>query len=110
MKTDMRASPRLRCELRATADGPRGPLRGVCTNVSLSGLFLEGIQLPLRSMTRITVEHPTIGRFCAQVEIMRHSVTPKGMGVQFTRLEPSQIEVLQKLITAASGEGLRSTQ
>jgi hypothetical protein len=80
-------------------------VRGVCTNVSLGGLFLVGMQLPLRSMTRVTVDHPTIGRFTAHVEVMRHSLTPKGMGVQFTRLEPSQIEVLQRLIAAATGGG-----
>jgi len=87
----------------AFAEGPRGPVRGVCTNISLGGLFLEGTQqLPVKAMTTVTVEHPTLGKFSAQAEVMHHAFTPKGMGLKFMRLEPTQLAVLQKLIASTT--------
>jgi hypothetical protein len=73
-------------------------VRGTCTNLSLGGLFLEGVQLAIGTQTVVGVEHPVLGRFTAPAEVRHHSASPRGMGVQFMRLEPQQLAVLQKLV------------
>jgi c-di-GMP-binding flagellar brake protein YcgR len=98
MAADARAHERIRCHFPATADGARGPIRGTCTNLSVGGLFLEGVQLPVGSTTLVTVEHPSLGRFQAAAEVRHHVVVPKGMGVSFMRIDPAQLEVLQRMI------------
>lgn len=98
MPNETRVHARLRCELPAFAEGARGPVRGLCTNFSLGGLFIQGAQLALGTMTRVSVDHPRLGRFSALAEVKHHTTTPKGMGVQFMRLEPDQIAVLKRML------------
>ncbi len=98
MPVDARAHERIRCHFPASADGARGPIRGTCTNLSLGGLFLEGVQLALGSTTLVTVEHPSLGRFEAAAEVRHHAAVPKGMGVSFMRIDPGQLELLQRMI------------
>jgi hypothetical protein len=98
MQHDHRVHERARCQFPASVDGPRGPVRGTCINLSLGGLYLEGVQLPVGSTTQVIVEHPTLGRFQAAAEIRHHVGVPKGMGLSFMRLEPAQLALLQRLI------------
>jgi hypothetical protein len=87
----------------------------LCANVSLGGLFIQGVQLPLGSMTQIAFDHPKLGRFSALAEVKHHTATPKGMGVQFMRLGPEQIELLKHMLeidasNAAAAHRLAKTQ
>ncbi len=91
---ERRAFPRIACRYPASAEGPRGPVRGVCSDLSLGGLFLEGVALTSAS-TQVTIEFP-IGRITFQAQVRRVSQTPKGTGLQFMRLEPHQLAVLQR--------------
>jgi hypothetical protein len=73
-------------------------VRGTCTNLSAGGLFLEGVQLPVGTMMTVAVEHAALGRFTAQAVVKHHCPSPRGMGVQFMRLEPDQLAALQRLL------------
>lgn len=95
---ELRRDPRYACHLPAVFDGPRGAVRGVCTNVSVGGLFFEGSQLALGSSTSVTLELTTGQRLKLGCQVRHHG--PRGMGVQFTRLEPGQAELLQGLVAS----------
>lgn len=100
-----RSHDRAPCRIPGGAEGPRGPVRGACTNLSPGGLFLEGVQLPVGAMITVFLDHPTLGQFRALAEVRHHGATPRGMGVQFTRLEPGQVGLLQRLLAALPGQG-----
>lgn len=95
---DRRQFPRFACRYPASADGPRGPMRGTCTDLSMGGLFLEGVTLGANALTQVTVEFPT-GKAVFQAQVRRVSAEPKGIGLQFTRLESQQLSVLQRYAT-----------
>lgn len=92
---DRRVFHRFACRFPAAADGPRGPIRGTCTDLSMSGLFLEGVTLNANALTQVTIEFPT-GKAVFQAQVRRVSTAPKGIGLQFTRLETQQLAVLQR--------------
>jgi hypothetical protein len=92
---DRRVFPRFACRFPAAADGPRGPIRGTCTDLSMGGLFLEGVTLGANALTQVTIDFPT-GKAVFQAQVRRVSMAPKGIGLQFTRLETQQLAVLQK--------------
>lgn len=94
VSVEKRQHPRSTCSLPATADGPRGP----CTNISLSGAFLEGIQLSMGASTRVTLTAPGVGEVVLEAQVKRHSSSPRGMGVEFTRLDPQKVALLQQLV------------
>lgn len=73
-------------------------MRGTCTNLSFGGLFLEAVQLPLGTQATIGFDHPVLGRFTAPAIIRHHGAAPKGMGVEFVRLEPQQLALLQRIL------------
>jgi PilZ domain len=99
-----RGHARVLCRFPAGAQGPRGPQRGACTNLSTGGLFLEGVQLPVGTMVGVFLDHPSLGHFEAQAEVRHHVATPHGMGVQFTRLEPAQLALLQRILATLEGQ------
>jgi hypothetical protein len=107
MSIENRTHARVSCRFPGGAEGPRGPVRGLCTNLSPGGLFLEGVQLPLGSMRSVFLDHPSLGHFQALSEVRHHSSAPRGMGVQFTRLEPGQVELLQRILASLQGPGQR---
>jgi hypothetical protein len=96
--SEHRQHERAPCRIPGGAEGPRGPVRGACTNLSPGGLFLEGVQLPVGAMISVFLDHPTLGHFKALAEVRHHCPSPRGMGVQFTRLEPGQVALLQRLL------------
>lgn len=98
MSSESRRNPRFVCAWAAVIDGPRGALRGTCTNISLGGAYVSGPSLPIGATCTMTIELGARGtlRLTAQV---RHQ-SPAGMGVQFTRFEPGQVDVLQQLIAS----------
>lgn len=95
---DRRQHPRVECRYPASVYGPRGPIRGTCTNLSVGGLFIEGIAFQETSVAVVTVEFPT-GNVSFQAEAKRISLTPRGTGFQFMRLEPQHITALQMYVT-----------
>lgn len=98
MSVEKRQHPRSTCSLPAAADGPRGPVRGTCTNLSLSGAFLEGMQLSMGASTRVTLAVPGVGEVVLEAQVKRHSSSPRGMGVEFMRLDPQKVALLQQLV------------
>lgn len=103
MSIEKRQFPRMPCALPAAAEGPRGPVRGTCTNVSLGGAFLEGVQLPVNAPTRVTLSLPGGGELSLDAQVVRHAQAPRGMGVQFMRLDPERVKVLQQLVARFGG-------
>jgi hypothetical protein len=73
-------------------------VRGTCTNISLGGAFLEGIQLSLGALTRVTLAVPGVGEVVLEAQVKRHSTSPRGMGVEFMRLDPQSVALLQQLV------------
>ncbi|MCU0699808.1 MAG: PilZ domain-containing protein [Myxococcaceae bacterium] len=96
MSSESRRNPRHACQFSAAAAGPRGALRGRCTNLSLGGLYFEGPTLPVGASTTLTVDVGARGTLRVQAQV-RHQST-SGMGVQFTRFEPGQLELLQQVL------------
>jgi len=74
-------------------------MRGTCADLSMGGLFLEGVVLNRDSLTAVTIEFPT-GALSFQVQVRRVSTQPPGSGLQFTRLESQQLTVLQRYSAA----------
>jgi hypothetical protein len=93
---ERRQFPRFPCRFPASAEGPRGPVRGHCTDLSVGGLFIEGITLSKDSLTTVKIEFPS-GPVSFQAQV-RRVITEgnKGTGLQFMRLEPQQLVVLQR--------------
>lgn len=94
---DRRQFPRFPCRFAAAVEGPRGAMRGFCTDLSLGGLFIDGVALSKDVLTTVTIEFP-IGAMSFQAQVRRVSETPKGTGLQFMRLEPQQLSVLQRFV------------
>lgn len=70
-------------------------MRGTCADLSMGGLFLEGVMLSPGSLTSVTIEFPS-GPLSFQAQVRRVSTQPPGSGLQFTRLESQQLAVLQR--------------
>lgn len=70
-------------------------MRGTCADLSMGGLFLEGVALSNGSLTSVTIEFPS-GPLSFQAQVRRVSTQPPGSGLQFTRLESTQLSVLQR--------------
>ena len=92
---ERRQFPRIACRFPASAEGPRGPVRGTCADLSMGGLFLEGAVLNSGSLTSVTIEFPS-GALSFQAQVRRVSTQPRGSGLQVTRLESQQLAVLEK--------------
>ena len=96
---DRRQHPRFECRYPASAYGPRGPVRGTCTNLSVGGLFLEGVVISTEAVVAVvTVEFPD-GALSFHAQVRRVSNYPRGTGFQFLRLEPQHVAALQKYTT-----------
>jgi c-di-GMP-binding flagellar brake protein YcgR len=64
----------------------------------LGGLFFDGPELPLGNMVTVTVDLGARGMIKLLAQVRHHSVTRRGMGLQFTRLDPVHVDTLQRLI------------
>lgn len=94
MGVERRRFPRFPCKFAAVADGPRGPVRGTCTNLSRGGLFIEGVTLPLSAVVTVTIAFPT-GPARFEMTVRRVTQEPTGVGLQFMRLEPQDLVALE---------------
>jgi len=103
---EQRKNPRHPCQFPAAVDGPRGPVRGTCTNLSLGGLFLSGIHDQLGHTTMVSVDFGAQQQLSVVGLVGRASTNPPGIGVLFERLEQAQLELLKKIIgTLPEAEG-----
>lgn len=94
---ERRQFPRFPCKFAASVEGPRGPMRGTCTDLSLGGAFIDGVLLNKDAPTTVTIEFP--GAVLVVQAIVRRSATaPRGVGVQFSRLEPQHLATLQRFV------------
>ncbi|MHB8876268.1 MAG: PilZ domain-containing protein, partial [Myxococcaceae bacterium] len=79
-KINNRRNVRVDCGAIAKAEGPRGPLRGVCRNISIGGLFFRGPTLPVGSSAELSIELPS-GKIAAVGEVRYHHEFEDGAGM-----------------------------
>lgn len=98
---DRRQFPRFPCRFTAWVEGPRGPMKGACTDLSMGGAFIEGVtSVHKDAVVTLSIE------FAPGVQAVLHAqvrrVDPAhGVGVQFIRLEPQAVSMLQHYAKAA---------
>jgi len=100
-----RRNRRVACVAPMRAEGPRGPLRGVCRSLSLGGLYFTGPLLPVGSQVEWVMELPgNFGRVRAVGEVRYHHTSAEGpgMGVRILRLLREDLQRLARFIDAAS--------
>lgn len=95
---ERRRSPRFACRLDGVLEGPRGRLRGVCTDLSLGGLSFTGVPpLPIGTRVRLTLEPPGQPRLEVDAEV-RHQGPGGALGLMFVRLELAPQQALSALL------------
>ena len=102
MKTNNRRNVRVYCGAPARAEGPRGPLKGVCRNISLGGMFFAGGTLPVGKQFDFMVDLP-VGTVTGTGEVRYHHTYEEGegMGVRFTRIAQDDLFRIQKFVAQA---------
>jgi hypothetical protein len=101
-ETELRKDPRVGCRVPAIAQGPRGPIRGTCVNLSAGGLFFLGQVLPIGSTVTFTLELPSRRKVEVLGEVRHHQRLPEGsgMGIKLTRISQEDLAAIQQLIEA----------
>lgn len=94
---DRRQFPRFPCKYTVWVEGPRGPMKGTCTDLSMGGAFIDGVLLTRDAVTTVNIEFPG-AKATMQVQVRRVVTEPKGVGVQFMRLDPQSVAVLQRFV------------
>lgn len=109
-KTNQRRNLRVFCTAVARAEGPRGPVKGTCRNLSQGGLFFVGPALPLGGSFDFTVELPQ-GRITARGEVRYSHTYPEGsgVGVKFTRLSQEDLAKIIKFVEANAANEVPQT-
>lgn len=100
-----RHNRRVACAAPTRAEGPRGPLLGVCRSLSQGGLFFSGPLLPVGSQVEWEMQLPgNYGRVRAVGEVRYHHTTAEGpgMGVRILRLHLEDLQRLRRFVDAAS--------
>lgn len=103
-KTNQRHHHRVSCGAPASAEGPRGPIRGVCRTLSSAGMFFTAPNVTaVGQKLHLSVELPSLGRFEADGEVRYHHAFPdgRGMGIRFTRLAQEDLARIQRFVDAA---------
>lgn len=72
-------------------------MRGTCTDLSLGGAFIDGVLLNQDAPTTVTIEFPGAS-LVVQAIVRRASTQPRGVGLQFSRLEPQHVATLQRFV------------
>ena len=100
-KTNQRHHRRVPCGAPAKAEGPRGPMRGVCRSLSAMGMLFVGPIMPVGQSLHLIVDLPE-GTFQADGEVRYHAASDdgKGMGIRFTRLAQEDLTRIQTFIEA----------
>lgn len=99
-KPNKRRNVRVYCDAPAKAEGPRGPIKGKCKNLSVGGMFFLGPTLPVGQSVEFLIELSGLGKIRAVGEIRYHHTYDEGtgMGVRFTRLAQEDLAVVNRFI------------
>ena len=92
-----RRTPRVPCRAPVSVEGPRGPMRGVCRDISLGGLFFLGPTLPVGRTCEVTIELSPGTRAVAQAEC-RFVSDGTGMGLSFARISQEDLGKVERWI------------
>lgn len=99
-KSNQRKNRRVDCFAPARAEGPRGPMSGLCRNLSRGGMFFLGARLPVGQSIDLSVELPQLGAIQATGEVRYHHAYPDGggMGIRFTRMAQEDLQRIQRFV------------
>lgn len=97
----VRRHARVECEVRATASCGGRELEGLCKNLSLGGMWLDVPGLPVGSAVEVTLWLGTQDALPLRGEVRR--ISDQGLGIQFHRLEPSQLVRLHRFVAEGLG-------
>lgn len=99
-KINQRRNVRVSCGAPARLEGARGPVRGICRDLSLGGMFFVGAPQPVGRQTELTFELPELGRVTATGEVRYHHEYPEGpgMGVKFTRIAQEHLALVSRWV------------
>lgn len=100
IKVNQRHNVRVECTATARAEGPKGPVKGICRNLSVGGFFFLGNPLPVGSNYEFTLELP-VGRVNCLGEIRyQHSYPAEGpgVGVRFSRLAQEDLARVEQFL------------
>lgn len=104
IKVNQRRNLRVDCYATARAEGPRGPVRGVCRNLSMGGFFFLGQSLPVGSNVEFAIELPKGPVTCVgEVRYQFNYPEGPGYGVKFTRLGQEDLTRVQDFLTEVGG-------
>lgn len=103
MSDETRRDPRVQLRAPVVVQGPRGPIRGACLNLSVGGLFFLGQTLPVGSTVTLSIELPPRRKIEVTGQVRHHTRLPEGagMGIQFTRIGQAELALIQQLIGGA---------
>jgi len=103
MKNETRRNVRVTCGAPASAEGPRGPIRGVCRDLSIGGMFFVGIALPVGRSVDFEVQLPG-GAVACRAEVRYHHSYREvpGMGVRFTRIAQEDLSRIERYVARAA--------
>lgn len=95
-----RGAPRFFCNVPAVAQGPKGPMRCQCVNLSTSGMYVLGFTLPVGNSVTFTLSLPKVGEAELVGEVRHHfsDERGRGMGIHFTRLTEDSRARLQRFV------------
>ena len=104
---DRRPLPRyiFRCEVELSQNGNGAPLRGVISDISVSGCYVETIT-PEPAGTRLELRFQANGQPMRLPGLVRVVHPTMGMGVEFVNLSPENRKRVEGLVQAQSGNPL----
>ena len=101
-RPENRRNPRFPCGAPAVLEGPRGPSRGLCRDISVGGFFFLGPSQPIGRSFEVKIDLPQ-GRIVVMAEVRYHHSYPdgSGMGLKFTRISQEDLARITAFIGAA---------
>lgn len=107
-KANVRRNVRVSCGAAARADGPRGPVRGACRDLSIGGFFFVGQSFPVGRSLEFAIELP-VGRVACVGEVRYQHEYPDGagVGVRFTRLAQEDLARVQEFVARSGSRSVR---
>jgi hypothetical protein len=84
----------------AQLDAAERSLIGVCSDISLGGMFFLGPVLPVSEKVGVTMEFPALGRVRISGEVLAHRHHPNGSGmaIRFSRLAQSDLAIITRFV------------
>lgn len=100
-RSNQRRNLRVFCTAVARAEGPRGPVKGTCRNLSQGGMFFLGQALPVGKSFDFSIELPQ-GKINVQGEVRYSYTYPEGagVGVRFTRISQDDLAKVVQYVDA----------